>query len=392
MFTRPAARLSLAMAALALVAASATSAGTQGQLAALPNEVVAPADNPTTADKVALGRLLFWDPILSGPKDVACATCHHPDFGYAENLDISIGVNGIGLGSSRRFADGNTIPFVKRNSQTVLNAAFNGMDASGRCEPAAAPMFWDVRARGLEAQALEPLEALEEMRGPAYPAEEAIDEVVARLAAIGEYRDRFARAFGGPSPVTAANLARAIAAFERTLVAANSAFDRYMRGDRTAMTPLQIRGMDRFARIGCANCHSGPMFSDYQTHVLGVPDNSKLADSDAGVAGAYAFRTPSLRNVALTAPYMHSGVFRSLDDVIEFYDDVQGRGRRGGRNAVRNANVGREDLDPLLRRLNLGGGRRDLVAFLEALTDTSFDRTIPDAVPSGLPVGGLIQQ
>ena len=211
-------------------------------------------------------------------------------------------------------------------------------------------------------------------------------------------------AFGGANAVTPTNLARALAAFERTLVATNSPFDRYMRGDTTAMTPLQVQGMDRFARIGCANCHSGPMFTDFKPHVLGVPDNAKLPPSDAGVGGTYAFRTPSLRNLTLTGPYMHNGAFTSLDAVVRFYDDVRGgRGGRGGGGGrrrgrarpgagpARNPNVAQGDLDPLLRRLNVNGNRRDLVAFLEALTDPSFDRTIPEAVPSGLPVGGRIK-
>ena len=133
------------------------------------------------------------------------------------------------------------------------------------------------------------------------------------------------------------------------------------------------------------------MFSDYKLHVLGVPDNPKLRASDGGVDGRYQFRTPTLRNLRYTAPYMHSGMFASLGDVIEFYDDVNGGrgGRRGGR--TRNPQVARESLDPLLRRLNVNGGRRDLVAFLEALSDDSFDKTIPARVPSGLPVGGRIR-
>jgi cytochrome c peroxidase len=370
------------------VAALSSSLRSQTELQALPEAVKTPADNPGTPDKVELGRLLFWDPILSGTKDVACATCHHPDFGYAENLDISIGAHGIGIGATRHFDRPGTRPFVKRNSQTVLNTAFNGIDLAGRYDPATAPMFWDVRALSLEAQALEPLKALEEMRGGAYPETAAIDTVVGRLQAIPEYRQRFARAFGGAAAVTSTNLAKAIAAFERTLVTTNAPFDRYMRGDSSAMTPLQVRGMQRFQRAGCANCHSGPMFSDFKLHTLGVPDNAKLPQSDAGVSGRYQFRTASLRNLVHTAPYRHSGTIRTLDDVIEFYDDVNG-GRRGGR--TRNANVSRNDLDPLLRRLNLGGGRRDLVAFLQALSDDRFDRTIPGKVPSGLPVGGRIK-
>src|SRR5882672_6711915 len=117
------------------------------RFAALPVAAKAPADNPGTADKIALGRLLFWDPILSGRQDVACATCHHPRFGYAENRDISIGVNGIGLGASRHFESGSAIPFVRRNSQTILNTAFNGISDGGAYNPASAPMFWDLRVQ-----------------------------------------------------------------------------------------------------------------------------------------------------------------------------------------------------------------------------------------------------
>jgi cytochrome c peroxidase len=195
------------IAAVGIVAIAFSSVQSQAQLSALPETVKAPADNPTTPEKVALGRLLFWDPILSGPKDVACATCHHPDFGYAEDRDISIGVHGVGFGAGRRFDTAGRM-FVKRNSQTVLNTAFNGIDASGGYNPAGAPMFWDLRVSSLEAQALEPLKALEEMRGDAYPETQALDAVVSRLQSIPEYRTRFTRAFGGTSPVSASNRAR----------------------------------------------------------------------------------------------------------------------------------------------------------------------------------------
>ena len=358
----------------------------------LPKTAKAPASNPTTPAKVALGRLLFWDPVLSGPRDVACATCHHPDFGYAENRDLSIGVTGAGLGHRRRFAPGSSIPLVKRNSQTILNVAFAGSDERGNYDPATAPMFWDVRARGLEAQALEPLKALEEMRGQTYAEDKAVDTVVARLRDIPEYRRLFGEVFGGTQPVTAQNLANALAAFQRSIVANNAPFDRYMRGDRTAMSASALEGMRRFERIGCANCHNGPMFSDYKVHVLGVPDNPALKISDAGADGRYLFRTASLRNLRFTAPYMHSGIFNTLEDVLEFYDDVDnGGGRRGGRNNDRNVNVSRDQLDPLLRQLRgVDDDDFQLLAFLDALSDDNFDRTIPKSVPSGLPVGGRI--
>lgn len=365
----------------------------QSRLAALPRTVPAPADNPTTPERVTLGRLLFWDPILSGPKDVACATCHHPALGYGDGLDLSIGTNGMGLGSERTFVSGQPAKLVKRNSQTVLNAAFNGIGGTGKVTPASAPMFWDLRVRSLEAQALEPIKALDEMRGTTYDEAHAVAAVVARLNAIPEYRTLFARAFGGKAPVSERNVGRALAAFERTLIAANAPFDRYMRGDAAAMTPEQVRGMERFEAVGCVNCHNGPMFSDFTSHVLGVPDNTKLPDSDSGVNQTYAFRTPSLRNLGATAPYMHNGVFRSLPDVIDFYRRISGgRGRRGGFGGrTPNPNVSRDRIDPLIGELNMRGpGQPEIVAFLRALDDPEFDRTIPARVPSGLPVGGRL--
>jgi cytochrome c peroxidase len=404
---------------------------TQAQLAPLPAAPAAPADNPTTPEKVALGRMLFWDPILSASSDVACATCHHPSFGYADGLDVAIGADGVGLGSARHFALDRPARFVKRNSPTVLNAAFNGIDTQGAQNAAASPMFWDERVHSLEAQALEPLKALEEMRGDHSSPENAVDDALARVAAVPEYRRLFVRAFGLNAAIDARNLSRALAAFERTLVAVNSPFDRYMRGDSSAMTDEQIRGMNAFQVMGCVNCHAGPMFSDYQLHVLGVPENGKLTAPDTGADDRYAFRTPTLRNLAYTAPYMHDGVFASLDAVLNFYNQVGGRGRGGrgfppgpgappppgpgapglaiaqngpprfggpggfgragrGRGAV-NPNVPRQDLDPLLRQVNVRfGSRQDLIAFLGALNDPGFDRTVPTHVPSGLAPGGRL--
>jgi cytochrome c peroxidase len=389
-----------AIAATMALAGSTAVSQTLSVFVALPATVAAPADNPTTPEKVALGRLLFWDPILSGHRDVSCATCHHPDFGYAEPLDLSIGTGGVGLGATRTFAPGHPARLVKRNSLTILNAGFNGIGPNSSYDPANAPMFWDSRVNSLEVQALEPIKALEEMRGDAYAEDRVVAEVVARLAANAEYRTLFARAFGPRNAVSADNLGRAMAAFQRSLVATNAPFDRYMRGDTAAMTPQQLRGMNRFQSTGCSNCHSGPMFSDFKTHVLAVPDNGKLATSDSGINGTYAFRTASLRNLAYTAPYMHNGVFDDLDDVVDFYQRIS-RGGRGGRNGGGrgvNANVTRDQIDPLARQLNMrggggggrgGGGRNsDLIAFLGALNDDGFDRTIPERVPSGLKVGG----
>jgi cytochrome c peroxidase len=373
--------------------AGRSGAAAQARLAALPAEPAAPADNPSTPERVGLGRLLFWDPILSGEKDVACATCHHPAFGYSDGLDLSIGATGAGLGPVRAFVQGHEPRLVKRNSQTVLNVAFNGLTAGGDAVPASAPMFWDIRVRSLEAQALEPIKAVEEMRGGAYPEDRAVPAVVSRLNAIPEYRRLFARAFEGSRPVNERNLGRALAAFQRTLVASNTPFDRYMRGDSSALSPEQVRGMERFQSVGCINCHSGPMLSDFATHVLAVPDNPKLPESDSGVNKTYAFRTASLRNLSTTAPYMHNGVFATLPDVVAFYQRIsRGGGRRGGGRGL-NTKVSRDQIDPLARQLNMRGrGQQDLVAFLRALDDPKFDRTIPERVPSGLPVGGRLQR
>ena len=154
MAKRSAALAGLTIALLLLLSSAEGQGQGQNPFSALPERVDAPPDNPLTADKVALGKLLFWDPILSGHRDVACASCHHPRAGYAEDRDISIGVNGTGFGRSRRFQSPNSIPFVKRNSPTMLNVGFNGVDQTGRYTPASAPMFWDMRVRSLERQAL----------------------------------------------------------------------------------------------------------------------------------------------------------------------------------------------------------------------------------------------
>lgn len=386
--------LVLATCVFALLLTTTTS--TDARLSALPLRAVAPAADAASSARVDLGRLLFWDPILSANSDVACATCHHPDFAYTDGRDLSLGTNAAGLGPARVSIVGHDVVPVRRNSPTILNVAFNGLTADRPNGSPDAPMFWDLRVKGLEAQALEPIKAHDEMRGDAYSEPDAVAQAVARLAANAEYRELFARAFGATQPVTARTLGRAIASFERTLVAGNSPFDRYMHGDADAMTPEQVRGMERFETAGCVNCHSGPMLSDFAPHVLGVPDHPQLEASDAGT-GTYAFRTPSLRNVGLTGPYMHNGVFTSLGEVLNFYRRVSFGGGRGGRRGAGfgqrglNPNVAPATRDPLLRQLNMRGrGQGEIIAFLQALDDPDYDRTIPRRVPSGLEVGGHI--
>ncbi|WP_299531937.1 cytochrome c peroxidase [Ulvibacterium sp.] len=353
---------------------------------ALPETIKSPQGNPMTPEKVELGRLLFYDPILSGNKDVACATCHHPNTGYAEFLDISMGANAHGLGSKRRFNVPNDIPFVKRNAQTIINTAFNGMDVFNSYTPVNAPMFWDDRIRSLEKQALEPIKALEEMRGHAHSEEGILEVIVERLKGIPEYQRLFRLSFEENDAISTENLGKAIAAFERSLVTNNSRFDQYMRGDRKAILISEQEGFELFQKVGCANCHNGPMFSDYKPHVLGAPENGKLSAPDTGIGDSFAFRTPTLRNLRFTAPYMHNGSLKSLKRVLEFYEDI-------ANGKERNPHVSKEKFDPFVRELKLSVKEMSLIiSFLNTLNDDSFDKEIPQSVPSGLPVGGNIHE
>ncbi len=356
-----------------------------GKIDALPLSYLSPPDNPATPEKIELGRLLFYDPILSGNKDVSCATCHHPEFGYAESLELPIGVNGKGLGQSRVFRKPNNIPFTKRNSQSLLNIAFNGIDNNGQYTPATAPMFWDLRASGLEEQALIPIKTLEEMRGHDFHEEDIIPEVVKRLNNIPAYRKEFNTVFPEDKDITDTNLAKALAAFQRSLTANNSRFDKYMRGDKSALSAREIEGMQLFISSGCARCHGGPMLSDFKPHVLGVADNDKLGFSDSGIDQTYAFRTPTLRNLRRTRPYMHNGKIQTLESVMTFYEDLQGK-------ELQNKNLTRQHLDTLAKQVRVEFKHiNTIVEFLNTLNDDDYDRKIPDKVPSGLPVGGLIQ-
>lgn len=370
-----------------------------------------------TIPEVELGRLLFWDPVLSGELDVACATCHHPDFAYADGRDLALGVRAMGLGPDRVDLSGGEIPVLERNTPTVLNIAFNGVErrrrggrrgdefaplpASVDAETEArAPMFWDRRVRGLEAQALVPLTIREEMRGDAYAEEVAVDSVVARLRAIPEYVALFREVYGPDTRIEADHVASALVAFERSLVTRNSPYDRFLAGEEDALTPQQRRGLEEFDNADCTNCHDGPMLSDFDLVAEGVAENPLLAEPDVG-DGRFRFRTPTLRNVALTAPYMHNGMLETLEDVLEFYDRGRSenpnvvdrrRRRRGDDDDVSGTQIARGRLSGQFRGVDNMSEREmaDIVAFLEALTDPDFDRTVPESVPSGLPPGGMI--
>ena len=204
--------------------------------------------------------------------------------------------------------------------------------------------------------------------------------MVDRVRQITGYRERFAKVFPAPGnePITAATIAASIAAFERSLTGGDSPFDRFMRGDSDAMTVQQQRGMRTFEKAGCLHCHGGPMFSDFKLHVIGVPG--------LGRDDRRALRTPTLRNLGLTAPYLHRGQARSLEDVLNFYEqlmDIVSETLDGGDASMD------PPLDPLLKHLHLEvEDFPGVLAFLDALNDESYDTSLPESVPSGLSVSG----
>lgn len=331
-------------------------------------------DNPTTEERVALGRLLFFDPVLSGDNTQSCATCHHPDMGFSDGRHFSMGKGGQGLGPERKGGE-----VIKRGAPTIWNSAYNFRQ------------FWDGRAADLEEQAKFPITSEVEMN-------QNPEELVKELKAIPAYVNLFDEAFDGSngSAVTVDNAVKALAAFERTLLSYNSPFDRYAAGDNHALTPQQKHGLTLFRSLKtrCFECHGFPTFANPDFKVIGVPpmppslynielpkDMNDLgrAEIEGGEPYKHAFKVPTLRNIALTAPYMHNGRFQTLNEVVDFY--ASGGGANNGMKLP--------NLDDKIRRFKLTRQERDdLVAFLLALTDESKKPALPESVPSGLPVVG----
>jgi cytochrome c peroxidase len=293
-----------------------------------------PADNPMTAQTVALGRKLFYEKKLSADNTVACASCHSLLLGFSDGHRHSTGVGGK-VGS--------------RNAPTVVNAAY------------AHSQFWDGRADSLEAQAAGPIANPIEMN-------QTHDISVRKLEADPAYKTAFEQAFG-PGAITIRKVEKALASFERTVISGNSPFDRYQfGGDRKALTPAAIRGLAIFTdktRGNCATCHTieekFALFTDGKFHNIGAGVNGEGDLTDPGryneskVEGDHgAFKTPTLRNVAMSAPYMHDGSLKTLKDVVDFY--------AGGGNS-------NPYLDKEIKQIKLSGKERaDLVEFLQALT------------------------
>lgn len=292
-------------------------------LAALPKAIPSPTSNRLTLAKVELGKQLFFDPRLSGDNTMSCATCHIPDKAFADGLGRSPGSGG---------------KLLQRNTQGLANV---GLFTS---------FFWDGRAVTLEEQALEPIQSPEEMN-------QNLDELVKELDGVSGYRLRFQEVFA--TSVTRDGIARALAAFQRTLVTQASPFDRYLEGDDDAISKQAKRGLELFeGDAGCIRCHHGPLLSDGKFYRIGA----SWGDRGRGlitkeVADDYRFRTPSLRNVAETAPYMHDGSLETLYDVVMFYFRGVPKASPEGRSL---------DIEP---RLDSSFSDIDsLVAFLRSLT------------------------
>jgi len=276
---------------------------------ALPDAAPAPADNPTTPEKVELGRLLYLDPRFSSTGTVSCNSCHNVMLGGEDNRAVSMGVHGQTGG---------------RSAPTVWNSGFSSSQ------------FWDGRAATLEDQAKGPV------TNPIEMGMNELEEAMNRVRDIPGYRPYFERAFPGKDPMTVDNAAKAVAAYERTLITPDSAYDRYVKGDKQAMSEQQVRGMNTFADAGCTACHSGPAFNGpamapgtgFFMKFPTFADNDyvkkyQLTD-DTGrftVTGKEAdksmWKVPTLRNIALTAPYFHNGAVGTLDEAVRVMARVQ---------------------------------------------------------------------
>jgi len=289
---------------------------------------------PPVNTKAALGQKLFNDKILSKDRSISCASCHIPEFGFSDTLAFSKGIEGS---------------FTTRNTPSVLNMKNRPY------------FFWDGRAKSLEQQALMPIAHPDEMGLP-------IKEAIARLNADGEYKKLFLRIFKALPNST--NLSAAFAAFERTLETDSSRFDAYI-DDLIAFTPSEERGRKLFIseKTKCFDCHRGPDFTDDQFKNIGLFDGYALNDSGRYLISRKKedlgkFKTPGLRNIALTAPYMHNGMFQTLEEVIDYYN-----------------NTGAFVLNPVNMDTTMGvpigltkQEKTDLVSFLKTLTDKRFQK------------------
>lgn len=308
-----------------------------------------------TPAQIDLGRYLFFDPLLSAESTMSCASCHHPDLGFSDGRARALGPHGEDVG---------------RAAPTLWNVAF------------LKTFFWDARAHSLEEQATGPLYSDKEMGNTP-------ERLLAALRASASYERLFREAFpGADEAVTLERVYTALAAFQSSLISLNSRYDRYAQGYHEALSPREIEGMNVFRSFvaRCAECHTPPLFTNQQVAVLGTPEPDGRP-IDVGAEKTFnapqlkgAFKVPTLRNVAQTAPYMHSGRFATLRETVAFYTGGRGHAIPPGVAMTPHWHI----WDP-----NLSDAELDrLVDFLQALSDETFKPEVPAAVPSGLvPVG-----
>ncbi|PIE15490.1 MAG: cytochrome-c peroxidase [Rhodobacterales bacterium] len=410
-----------------------------------------PTLQSTPFSTVMLGRDLFFDPILSGNRNIACATCHHSALGSADALPLAVGEGGAGLGTARHGTAAAPAPaHIPRNAPALFNAGateFTTMFHDGRVTRDPSQRFGFVMPEGralerpvpnaLAAQAMLPILSPEEMAGQ--PGENAVADAVAaeqirgphgawqilasRVEDIPAYRRRFDRIIGADEPIHITDIATAIAAFiAYEFRATDSPFDQFLKGRKGALTPPQKRGMELFyGQAGCSACHSGPFQTDHGFHAIAMPqlgpgkhhDGYGTDHGRAGVtyddADMYAFRTPSLRNIALTAPYGHSGAYATLEGIVRHHLDplaalarfdaggvslpslnAEGTVPASGASAAETARIAAANT---LAPTPLNDQQvAEIIAFLHALTDPgSITGRLgaPLRVPSGLPMDKL---
>jgi cytochrome c peroxidase len=325
-------------------------AETEGRWIPLPHRAPEPAGNPSSPATVALGKMLFFDPRFSETGTVACASCHNVMEGGDDHRPTSIGVHGLKGG---------------RNAPTVWNAAF------------LSAQFWDGRAATLEEQAKGPVV------NPVEMGMKDLAAAVARIRSIGGYRTYFEHAFGIGEVITIENAAKAVAAYERTLITSGNAYDRYAAGDEHALSSQQQSGMRTFAAVGCTTCHQGPNFSGpalpigtpflvkfpvYEQspfiRAYGLEVDQGRFESTGNEADRHIWRVPTLRNLTYTAPYMHNGAVKSLAEAVRVMASAQ--------------------LDRTLTDTEVA----DIVSFLESLTGPFPAQSMPRLPPTP---GDLLQ-
>lgn len=301
--------------------------------------------------QIDLGRLLFFDPVLSADKNLACANCHNPDLGFSDGMGRSVGARG---------------QISQRSAPTLWNSAF------------LQSFFWDARAHSLEEQAVGPLFSDHEMAN-------SPRQLLADINQVEAYPSLFKQAFPDSNDALVIdNIVTALSAFQSSLISLNSPYDRYAHGDAKALSANQLEGLNVFRSFvaRCSQCHTPPLFTNQQVAVIGTPEPAGLP-RDVGAAKTFnakrlrgGFKVPTLRNIAQTAPYMHSGRFATLREAAEFYTKGRGHAVPEDEELLLHWHIS----DPNLTDTELDR----LVDFMEALSDQSFMPQVPTQVPSGL--------